>query len=480
MLSIIKVLFCLSALAVLALPFSPDASAQSGVTTHMGSLPDGATYLIEVPPNWNGTLFLYSHGFVAPGSSNPAKDVGDPVTRSYMLSSGFALAGSSYATTGWAIHEALRDQIAVLNLFNQLVGAPKRTIAWGHSLGGMVTAGLIQRYPGRFDAALPMCGVLSGGVATWNTALDFGFAFKVLLARDIGLQVVNISDPIGNLLLAESALTFAQATPQGRAPLALVAALVDSPGWFLPTSPEPASTDFAAQEFNQFLWAQTIDLPFVFAARAELELRAGGNASFNTGVDYSALLANSINHDEVVALYQKAGLDLNADLQTLQDAPRISADPQALHYLETNITFDGKIDIPVLTMHTKGDGLVLVQNESAYNSVVSAAGNSALLRQTFVHRAGHCALTPGETAAAVQALLNRLDAGAWGPLDATSMNAAASAKGSELNVFPTPLGMLRTRPAYFDFTPAPYPRPFDALSGECQSDPVCSAQFSVP
>src|SRR6184192_585706 len=236
MLSISKVLFYLSALAVLWLPFSPDASAQSGITTHKGSLPDGATYLIEVPPNWNGTLFLYSHGFVAPGSSNPAKDVGDPVTRSYMLSSGFALAGSSYPTAGWAIHEALPDQIAVLDLFNQLVSAPKRTIAWGHSLGGMVTAGLIQRYPGRFDAALPMCGVLSGGVATWNTALDFAFAFKTLLAPEIGLHVVKISDPVGNVLLAEGALTFAQATPQGRARLALIYALVDGPGWFVPTS----------------------------------------------------------------------------------------------------------------------------------------------------------------------------------------------------------------------------------------------------
>lgn len=465
---------------ILCLVLPMTAAAQTGVTTHTGTLPDGATYLIEVPANWNGTLFLYSHGFVSPGGANPAKDVGDPVTRTYMLSSGFALAGSSFATTGWAIHEAIPDQIAVLDLFTQMVGAPKRTIAWGHSLGGMVTAGLIQNYPGRFDAALPMCGVLSGGVATWNTALDFGVAFRALLAPDLGLQVVNVSDPIGNLLLAETALTFAQATPEGRARLALVAALVDGPGWFLPTSPEPAPTDFETQEFNQFLWAQTIDLPFVFAARAELELRAGGNASFNTGVDYSALLANSINHDEVVALYQQAGLDLNADIQTIQNTPRISADPQALHYLETNIIFDGQINIPVLTMHTKGDGLVLVQNESAYKSVVTAAGNSALLRQTFVHRAGHCALTPGETAAAVNALLNRLDTGAWGPLDAASMNAAAAAKGAPLNVFPTPLGDLPVPPAYFDFTPAAYPRPYDALSAECQSDPVCKAQFTAP
>jgi pimeloyl-ACP methyl ester carboxylesterase len=475
-----KIIFSFASLGILILALSPAAPAQSGVLTHQGALPDGATFLIEVPANWNGTLFLYSHGYVAPGSSNPAQDVGDPATRAYLLSSGFALAGSSYATTGWAIHEALPDQIGVLDLFNQLVGPPTRTIAWGHSLGGMVTAGLIERYPGRFDAALPMCGVLSGGVATWNTALDFGFAFKALLAPGTGLQVVNISDPVGNLLLAEGALAAAQATPQGRARLALIAALADGPGWLIPVSREPAPTDFGAQEFNQFVLAQTIDLPYVFAARAELEFRAGGNPSFNTGVDYSWLLANSIDRNEVIALYQRAGLDLNTDLQTLQNTPSISADPNALHYLEANIIFDGQILIPVLTLHTKGDGLVLVQNESAYNQVVTEAGNSAFLRQTFVDRAGHCAITPAETIAAVRALLFRLNTGTWGLLDPNSMNAAASAMGYHLNGFPTPLGLLPVPPAYFEFTPTPYPRPFDALSVECQSDSVCRAQFAVP
>jgi pimeloyl-ACP methyl ester carboxylesterase len=202
----------LAVLAILFLSFSGTAFAQLGVTTHTGTLPDGATFLIEVRANWNnGTLFLYSHGFVPPGSPNPPQDAAkeDPVTHSFMLFSGFALAGSSYATTGWAIAEAIPDQIAVLNLFQQLVGTPSRTIAWGHSLGGMVTAGLIQRYPDRFEAALPMCGVLSGSVATWNTALDFGFAFKTLVAPGSGLQVVNIADPFANLLLAENAVAIA-------------------------------------------------------------------------------------------------------------------------------------------------------------------------------------------------------------------------------------------------------------------------------
>src|ERR1700729_2920943 len=46
-----------------------------------GTLPDGATYIIQCPAGaWNGTLYLYSHGYVEPGAANPAEDAGDPVT----------------------------------------------------------------------------------------------------------------------------------------------------------------------------------------------------------------------------------------------------------------------------------------------------------------------------------------------------------------------------------------------------------------
>ena len=196
-----------------------------------GTLPDGATYLIQCPAGaWNGTLYLYSHGYVVPGAANPAQDAGDPVTAAWMLSQGYALAGSSYASTGWAIAQALPDQISTLDAFGSTYGQPKTTVAWGHSLGGIITAGLLQDYPNRFAAALPMCGVLSGGVATWNTALDGAFAFQKLI--DPSVQVVNITDPTANLQGAEAAVAQAQQTPQGQARLALVAALGDTPGWF--------------------------------------------------------------------------------------------------------------------------------------------------------------------------------------------------------------------------------------------------------
>jgi pimeloyl-ACP methyl ester carboxylesterase len=436
--------------------------AQASVTTYKGKFSDGATYLIQVPSNWNGTLVLYSHGYVVPGSSNPAEDVGDPITGNYLLTNGYALGGSSYATTGWAIQQALPDQIEVLDTFKTLVGPPTRTIAWGHSLGGIVTAGLVQRYPTRFDAALPMCGVVAGSVGTWNQALDSAFAFNVLLGSGSGLQLVNITDPLGNLLTADGILAAAQNTAQGQARIALTAALDDTPGWFDPLSSEPSSTDYVTQQANQYLWLSQVDFPFAFDLRAELEGRAGGNPSWNNGVDYMKQLKNSVDFAEVQALYRAAGLSLDADLQAVNDATRIKADQSSVAYLKRNIIFNGKLPIPVLTLHTKGDGLVVVEDESAYKDVVDDSKDEAFLRQLFVHRAGHCEFTPAETVVAFQELVDRLDTGKWPGLGSGGLNKDAKGLGSKFNVLLVNGKEVPVAPAYFKFQPAVFLRPFDA------------------
>jgi hypothetical protein len=146
--------------------------------------------------------------------------------------------------------------------------------------------------------------------------LDAEFAFQQLI--DPSVQTVNITNPTANLTGAIAAATAAQQTPQGRARLALTAALGDTPGWFTPLSFEPPPTDFAGQEANQFSWETQVDFPFIFAFRAELEARAGGNPSWNTGVNYSRDLARSADATEVAALYRAAGLSLRRDLRTLE------------------------------------------------------------------------------------------------------------------------------------------------------------------
>jgi len=439
--------------SALALGLAP-LTAAAATVTYSGTLADGATYKIEVPSNWNHTLLLYSHGYVVPGRPNPAQDVGDPVvTGPFLLSQGYALAGSSYAHTGWALQEAIPDQIATLDIAESIVGTPTRTIAWGHSLGGIITAGLLQTHANRFDAALPMCGVVAGGVAVWNEGLDAEFVIQQLLLQGSGLQLVHITNPTDNLNLAKAVLLNAQSTPEGKARIALAAAVGDLPGWFNPSTPEPSSIDFTSQEANQYLWLSLVDGPFVFALRAELEFRAGGNPSWNTGVNYAKQLANSIDNAEVQALYQQAGLSLDADLAKLASASRISADPAAVSYLTDHIVFNGNLGgKPVLTIHTTGDGLVLNSDEQAYRSVAQDAKDSQLLRQAFVHRAGHCTFTPAETVAALKALETRLNTGRWaGATDPGALNAAAAGLG--------PLNSVA--PSYLEFEPAPFLRPFD-------------------
>lgn len=446
--------------AVLLAVFCGSAAAQQHIT---GTLPDGATYVIDVPPLWNGTLFLYSHGYVVPGSSNPALDVGDPITGGFMLAAGYALAGSSYATTGWAVQQAIPDQIATLDVFQSMVGTPTTTIAWGHSLGGMITAGLVQEFPDRFNAALPMCGVVSGGVGTWNGSLDVAFAFNTLVAGGT-LQVVGITDPDGNLTNAEEILAAAESTPQGQARIALAAALGDLPGWFDPTSPEPKPRDFASRQANQYLWLSEVDFPFIFALRAELEARAGGNPSFNNGVNYEKQLQGSVDFAEVRALYVAAHLNLDADLAVLQKAKRIRADPGALSYLTENIIYNGQLPFPVLTLHTTGDGLVPVENERAYLRVVDDARDSAMLRQTFVHRAGHCAFTPAETIAAAQTLELRLATGKWKDIAVADLNNEAGLLGPGYNVYINGDSLVPTPPAFVEFEPLPFLRIYDAFT----------------
>jgi hypothetical protein len=228
---------------------------------------------------------------------------------------------------------------------------------------------------------------------------------------------------------------------------------------------------FVAQEKNQYLAAKFEDFSFLFAgARREVESRASGNPSWNTDVDYKVQFAHSINQDEVKALYAAAGLDLNADLETLNRQARITASPAAVDYLASNIIFNGNIRVPVLTMHTTADGLIPNEHETAYADVVREAGNSHLLRETFVHRAGHCLFTSAETITALMDLIQRLDTGEWPDVDAGLLNQQATDLGPELNTSPA---------SFIDYQPAKFPRPLDAFDAmRCASArgnlPICN------
>lgn len=443
------------------------ASDRPIVTTNDGVLPDGTKYRMAVPAGWNGTLLLYSYGPPRLPEA-PAWEVSPPMVQAF-LERGYALAGCG-TTRFWPLQQNLPNQVAILDLFAREVDQPQRTIAWGQSIGGLMTASLVQCAPERLDGALVLCGTVGGGIATHNQQLDCTFTFKTLLAPDSDLQLANISSPPRNEALAMEILEAAQGSPQGRARIALAAAMANIPGWFDPGQPEPDPDDAAAREYAQYEWLRHIDLHVFLGARSVLEERGGGNMSWNTGVDYRVILRGSANRQQVEVLYRDAGLDLEADLDALARAPRIEADPQAVDYFERYITFTGNLGgVPVVTLHSLGDGLVPVDHMRLYGDVVCAAGQEHLLHQLYIARAGHCFFTTAETLVAFEGLLARIEGGAWPDLAPATLNAAARALGPEHNALPPTMGSVsldRTgepaEPAFVAFTPPVFARPYDA------------------
>ncbi|MFF7653063.1 alpha/beta hydrolase family protein [Streptomyces sp. NPDC007983] len=441
----------LAATAVLAATALP-ARAASAEGEHLeGHLASGAAYMMDMPARWNGTVLLFSHGYAPQGSPNPAQNAPSSQTRARLLDQGYALIGSSYATTGWAVTDAVPDQLATLDLFRQRFGAARQTLAWGQSYGGFVTTAIAERHADRIDGSLSMCGLVQGGVANWNSTLDPVFALRTLLAPDSGIRLTGFTDQADAKSAASALtgkLTAAQQTRQGRARIALAAALHNIPGHNDPSQPKPGPVDWTGQQANQYAAVNGLLRTAAFSWRQEAESRAGGNPSWNTDVDYAAMLRHSSVYKEVTELYKEAGLTLRDDLRALGRAPRITADPRAVAWTRNTSAFTGRLTDPQLNIHTTGDGLIPVQAESAYRRAATAGGSAGLLRQAYVDGPGHCAFTTGEQLAALHTLERRLATGSW-DTSPEALNSAAKAEDPA------------AEPRYVGYRPTTYPRPYD-------------------
>ncbi len=426
----------LAASAVLAtsLSITPLTSANATSGHFTGTLADGSTWVADVPARWNGTLLLYSHGFgplIAQDAPNP--DVG-----AALLSRGYALAGSSYAPGSlWALGSAVDDQLGTAAAVRAIIGRPRRTIAVGTSMGGLVSALLAET--GRVDGALTTCGIVAGGADLNNYQLNAEYALAALLAPGQSIQLTGYATPdAANATGAHltQLINDAQTTPAGRARIALAAALFNQSTWY-PGAAKPAPGDFAGQQAQQYEWLTTGNVVnFVVGGRYWIELAAGGDSGWTAGVDFARLLRTSSHLPQVRALYRSAGLDLRADLATLTRGAVIQRDPAALTWMLRTSVPTGRLRAPELNIHTISDQLVPVEQQNQYARRVAAARSSALLRQAYVDRAGHCSFTTAELVAAVDAIRHRVITGRWGDVATpASLNRAAAALGLDAGAY---------------------------------------------
>ena len=349
----------------LAVAVATGTPASASTAHFTGTIANGASWIADVPSSWNGVLIIYSHGFGPPLPANAP----DPATRNALLERGYALAGSSYDPNGswWALNTAVADQFATIEAVTAtaLPHEPDRVLAFGTSMGGLVSSLEAQQGAGRIDGALSTCGLVAGGIHLNNYQLDATYVIaRLLMAPGQAPKLVGFANP-GEGAASGAALTAAvqaaQQTPEGRARLSLVFALLNVVP-MAPGMPPPSPGDAVAVEAAQYASAvQSFPvLNFVQFGRYWIELAAGGNASWTRGEDFASLLAHSPYHDVVRELYGDAGLDLKADLATLNAGADIAADPDAIASLQRTSVPTGHLEVPNLTLHTIADPLVPV------------------------------------------------------------------------------------------------------------------------
>jgi len=394
---------------------------------------NGAAYEIKLPTSWNGTLLIYSHGYryaqPAPPSFAPVKTTAqsapDDVTASTLLGQGYALAGSAYATNGWAVQEGVKAAEDLHDFFAGTVARPRRTLLWGDSLGGLITQSVAEKHPEWVDGAAPFCGALAGVVPNMNLALDVSVAVKSLIYPQLRLTgYASYQDAVTNWTEAVKRLVTAAGDTKGggTAKVLYIAALVDAP-----SQTETFDGSSLPSKVKATVEALAVALGYGTFARYDLEQRFSGNPSGNVGVDY----ANRLSASErllVDTVWRGGAARFDA---AMASAGRVSADPAALDKaLATGGNPQGTVRKPTITLHTAADPLVIAQNETFFKSRYDAAVQKSAATRDLVQLvtvaptsypekpgapfgAGHCNFNSQSRVAVINLLNSWVQAGTY-------------------------------------------------------------------
>lgn len=156
-----KSFFAAASVALLFL--AAPAQAQS-ICDPDGVQASGSKYRICMPPaeQYNNNLVIWAHGFQDAGTpvSIPEDQlcVGTFCIPALANALGFGFATNSYSKTGLAILQGKDDILDLVNLYSAQKGAPQKVYLVGASEGGLITALSLEQRPDVFSAGLAACG----------------------------------------------------------------------------------------------------------------------------------------------------------------------------------------------------------------------------------------------------------------------------------------------------------------------------------
>ena len=377
---------------------APACDGKSPVQTCVGATSDGAPYAMQVPANFNGTVALYSHGYRynvdIPAAipliggykiTNTPEPVpgGNADVAKYFFSQGVAIMGSGFARQGWNPDSAIKTNVELIDTFKKQFPKTTKVVAWGSSLGGVITQGLAEKHTKLISAAAPLC--MADNIAPQLTmAGDFLWGVKVLFDPTIkggnySAGAAGVAESYADLGKVFTVMGKLQAAiPTGAWPdtssatgKALAAAGVPSRSALLllglmaglPTQsahfdsisgPDGAlklTFPLALSPALAILENGTNAAALAVLATQDVENQAGGAIFDNTETDYAA----RIDGERVIynaALSGNTVIDalLGALSPANPGAPRAKANPAAVAKMNSLHTNTGKINVPTILM----------------------------------------------------------------------------------------------------------------------------------
>ncbi|MGB9072709.1 MAG: hypothetical protein WCC22_08555 [Terriglobales bacterium] len=340
----------------------------------------GVPYRIQVPANWNGTLLVYAHGYGE--AYTPPLLAPLPADVETLLARGFALAASRFAGSGWQVKEGMQDTVALTSAFRHMIGRPRWTILWGKSMGGLMTLGMIEKFPHHYDGAVALCPPAAGTPRRFDQGLDVALAYAVAFGwKPEWGTPGDIRDDI-NFMTEVYPDILAQLTPdqKGRWEFIRLVNRIPIDSYYAPSN------------------ARVLSLYFAIAVRAELESRAGGPVAENVRRSYSLT-------DQEKVYLNGLGVDAEGLLAEMNAKTTFRSARNARKYAEHYVDPSGEIKKPVLTLHTEGDPIATPNHESAYRVTVEQEGNGHHLMQEFVPGGAHCTFTSSQDMAGIDAMV---------------------------------------------------------------------------
>ena len=390
---------------------NPVCDGKVPVQTCGGATSDGAPYAMMVPANFNGTVYLYSHGY-RPNVPVPAGIPGyggytvtntpqpgpNATVIGALLAKGYGVVGSGFARQGWNADSAIKTNVELVGLFKKQFTKTTKVVAWGESLGGFITQALAEKHSDLFSAAAPLCMasditplMTMAGDALWGIKTFFDPTIKggnysagtAGYAEAMG-DLVKVFTAIGALQAAFAANPSTPAWPAtskvpdaikaipSRSALVLVALMSGIPmqsAHFDSTSapaglPASSALSFQLAINPAFAALENVANAAALAVLAthDLELQAGGAVFDNTTTDYSARVAE----DQFAWASALSGTSGTAGLlSVLAASPRAKANPAAVAKLKTLASHSGKVEIPTILFTGVADPITTAGNQQS-------------------------------------------------------------------------------------------------------------------